>query len=64
MIDDGKVSGEGAVECVKGDDVAGADFRFELCLACAEETFDEAAGGWVVWRSVYEFHAYVTTGSA
>ena len=64
VIDDGKVSGESAVGGVGGDDVTGADFRFELCLAGAEETFDEAAGVGVAWRSVYEFNTYVTAGGA
>ena len=44
VINDGKISGESPVKGVKGDDVAGADFRFELSLACAEETFYQATG--------------------
>ena len=61
-VDDGKISGESLVKGVKGDDVAGADFRFELSLACAEETFYQAAGSGVVWRSVPEFDDKAVTG--
>ena len=64
VIDNGKISGEGLVNGIKGDNVAGADFRLELCLACAEETFDQSAGSGVAWWSVDEFNAEVVTGRA
>ena len=64
MIDDGKVSGESLVKGVKGNDIAGAYFRFELSLAGAEETFHQSAGSWVMWRSVHEVNAYIATGCA
>lgn len=64
VIDDGKVSGECLVNCVKGDDIARTDFGLELGLAGAEESFDQAARSRVAWRSVDEFHAKVITGRA
>ncbi len=64
VIDDGKISGESPVEDVKGDDIAGVYFCFELSLACAEETFHQSAGSWVMWRSVHEVNAYIATGCA
>ena len=64
VINDGKVGGEGLVEVLKGDDITGADFRFKLGLAGAEESLDQTSWGRVAWGSVDKFYAKGITGRA
>jgi hypothetical protein len=55
--------GEGAVELVQGEDVAGAHLCLELALDGAEESLDEAAGGSIPGGTVEEFYVEGVAGA-